>query len=332
MTREDEAGADREIVLTRVVDAPPELVWEVWTDPDHLVKWWGPQGFSTTTRTMQCAVGGVWRYVMHGPDGRDYENQLSYLEIEPPRRLRYRIGGEVDCEPVQFETVVTFVAEADGRTRVTMRSTFPNAQAKRHVVDHYNAIEGGKQHLARLDGYVARQRAAASGSAPLVISRVLRAPRELVFAAWTEQRYLEQWFGPAGCRLTVRRLELRPGGVMHYGMHFAGGGELWGRWVFREIVAPERLVFTVSFADAAGSVVRAPHSDTWPLLMLTKVLFVPHAGKGLGTVVTVESSALEANAAEQATFDAGHGSMRGGWGGTLQALETHLARHLHGSL
>ena len=326
MARSDDGSSDREIVLTRVVDAPRELVWRVWTDPQHLGRWWGPQGFTTTTHRMELKVGGVWRYVMHGPDGRDYENKLTYLEIEAPARLRYEIGGDVDCEPVRFETVVTFAAEGDGRTRITMHSTFPNPRAKQFVVENYNAIEGGKQHLTRLGEYVVSVRAADRGPAPFVIARVVRAPRDLVFAAWTQRPHLEQWFGPKGCRLSVRRLELRPGGIMHYGMHFAGGGEMWGRWVFREIAPPERLVFSASFADPAGNVVRAPHTDAWPLHMLSTVTFAEHAGKGLGTVVTVETSALDASAVEQATFDAGHESMRGGWGGTLDMLEAHLAK------
>ena len=114
--------SDREILLTREVDAPPAMVWRAWTDPSHLAKWWGPAGFSTTTRSMEVRPGGTWRYVMHGPDGQDYENLISFLEVDPPRKLVYKVGGELECEPVNFETTATFEAVGAGgkRTRVTI--------------------------------------------------------------------------------------------------------------------------------------------------------------------------------------------------------------------
>src|SRR6478736_590865 len=98
----DPDTAGREIVVTRVFDAPRELVWEVWTDPKHVGHWWGPNGFSTTTAAMEVRPGGVWRYVMHGPDGRDYQNRIIFDEITPPERIVYRHDGGEDVEPVQF--------------------------------------------------------------------------------------------------------------------------------------------------------------------------------------------------------------------------------------
>jgi hypothetical protein len=72
---------DREIRGTRVFDAPRELVWKVWTEPEHIGKWWGPNGFTTTTHKMEVKAGGVWRFVMHGPDGRDYQNKITFIEV-----------------------------------------------------------------------------------------------------------------------------------------------------------------------------------------------------------------------------------------------------------
>ena len=98
----------RAIIATRVLDAPRALVWTVWTDPKHLAQWWGPNGFSTTTSAFEFRAGGVWRFVMHGPDGRDYENRITFDEIVKPERIRYHHGGGDDVEPVQFRTTVTF--------------------------------------------------------------------------------------------------------------------------------------------------------------------------------------------------------------------------------
>src|SRR6185436_15339605 len=91
---------DREIVLTRVYDAPRELVWEAWTDARHMVHWWGPTGFSTTVKEWQVRPGGVCRYVMHGPDGRDYNNRVNYFEVVRPERLVYAIDDDDDSKPV----------------------------------------------------------------------------------------------------------------------------------------------------------------------------------------------------------------------------------------
>jgi uncharacterized protein YndB with AHSA1/START domain len=156
-------SGDREIVITRVLEAPRELVWQDWTDPKQVPQWWGPRGFTTTTHKMEVKPGGVWRFVMHGPDGRDYQNKITYLEVVRPERLVYKHGGEEDLEPVQFQTTVTF-EEFGGQTKVTLQMVFPSAEERDRVVKEYGAIEGGQQTLARLSEHLAMT-AGKSGSA-----------------------------------------------------------------------------------------------------------------------------------------------------------------------
>jgi len=144
----------RVIVGTRVLDAPRELVWRVWTDPKHLAQWWGPDGFTTTTSAFDARVGGIWRFVMHGPDGRDYENRITYDEIVKPERIVYRHGGGDDVEPVQFRTIVTF-EDLGGKTRLTMRGEFPSAEERARVIREYGADKGLVQTLARLADHLA---------------------------------------------------------------------------------------------------------------------------------------------------------------------------------
>jgi uncharacterized protein YndB with AHSA1/START domain len=141
------------MVGTRVIDAPRDLVWSVWTDPKHLALWWGPDGFTTTTSSHDFRVGGVWRFVMHGPDGRDYENRVTYDEIVPPERIAYHHGGGDDVEPVQFKTTVTF-ADLGRKTRVTFRGTFPSAAERTRVIKEYGADKGLVQTLSRLAAHV----------------------------------------------------------------------------------------------------------------------------------------------------------------------------------
>lgn len=147
--------ADREIVVTRVLDAPRELVFEAWTDPEHIGSWWGPRGFTTTTHEMDVRPGGVWRLTMHGPDGTDYPNYIVYREVVRPERLAYAHGSQPG-EPADFDVTVTF-ADEGGKTRITMRSLFPSAAARDFVVKEYGAIEGAHQTLDRLQEHLAAQ-------------------------------------------------------------------------------------------------------------------------------------------------------------------------------
>jgi uncharacterized protein YndB with AHSA1/START domain len=154
-------ASDREIFSTRVFDAPRELVFKVWSDSQHLANWWGPKGFSTTTSLFDFKPGGVWRFVMHGPDGRDYQNKITFVEIVEPQRIVYKHGGDRgdqdrEVEPVNFQVTVTFEPEAEERTRLNMRMVFPSAAAKNFTVEKYGAIEGQRQTLERLARYVAK--------------------------------------------------------------------------------------------------------------------------------------------------------------------------------
>jgi uncharacterized protein YndB with AHSA1/START domain len=143
------------IIGDRLLDAPRELVFLAFTDPEHLAQWWGPNGFTTTTHSFDFQPGGVWRFVMHGPDGRDYQNRITYEEIVPPERIVYRHDGGEDVEPVQFSQTLTFQDLGGGRTRLTWHGRFPTAEERARVVKEYGADKGLSQTMARLVDYVA---------------------------------------------------------------------------------------------------------------------------------------------------------------------------------
>ena len=144
--------ADREIVISRVIDGPREVVFEAFTAVRHLSRWWGPEGFTTTTRSFHFQVGGEWSFVMHGPDGTDYDEWITWTEIDPPARIAM-LHGERRDDPEAFESVLTFVSEG-GRTRIEMRTVFPTAQLRDQAIEKHGAIEGGRQTLANLAAYV----------------------------------------------------------------------------------------------------------------------------------------------------------------------------------
>jgi len=149
--------ADNEIVITRLLNAPRELVWEVWTNPRHVAQWWGPRGFTTTIEKMDVRPGGVWKHVMHGPDGTDYPNSSVFKEVVKPERIVFAHGGGKEGGPgANFVATWTFEAEDKNKTRITMRLVFKTAAERDEVVKAYNAIEGGNQTLDRLTEYVAK--------------------------------------------------------------------------------------------------------------------------------------------------------------------------------
>ena len=311
---------DREIIITRVFDAPRELVWQAMTDPNHVVHWWGPRGFSTTIETMDVRPGGVWKHTMHGPDGTDYPNKSIFKEVVKPERIVYSHGGHREGGPgVSFVATWSFDAQDGGKTKVTIHMVFPSAQDRDFIVKEFGAIEGGKQTLERLGEFL--EKGAPPVDKRFVISREFAAPRELVWRAWTDPEHLQRWFGPKGFTMPTCAMDFRPGGIFHYGIKSPDGHEMWSKWTFVEIVPPEKLVAIVSFSDAQRGVTRHPMSATWPLETLSITTFTEHGGK---TLLTLQWTAHHATEIERQTFDGAHDGMTQGWGGTMDQLTAYL--------
>ncbi len=147
------ATADRQIVISRTISASPEVVFQAFTEVRHLSRWWGPEGFTTTTREFEFRVGGEWEFVMHGPDGTNYQEWISWTEIAPPERIAL-LHGESRCDPNAFESVLTFTPDG-AATRIEMRTVFPTKELRDEAVEKYHAIEAGQQTLSNLASYVA---------------------------------------------------------------------------------------------------------------------------------------------------------------------------------
>lgn len=146
--------ADRELVITRVINAPRELVFEAWTKPEHLHNWWGPNGCITTTQEISVKVGGRWKFVMQTPDGTKYPNEIVFHEIDPPARLHYGHSGPGDPEGLNFITTVVFEEIAPGKTRCTMTGVFQSKEALEYVIREHGAKKGGEETIAKLATYI----------------------------------------------------------------------------------------------------------------------------------------------------------------------------------
>lgn len=139
------------LIHTRILDAPRELVWEVWTDPEHIKEWWGPNDFSLTTKSMNVAPGKTWNFIMHGM-GRDWDNKIEYLEVKKPSLICYKHSGE-RSEDYNFTVSISF-EDVEGKTLLTMKSIFKSKEIIEELNRKVNAIEGGKQTLNRLENHL----------------------------------------------------------------------------------------------------------------------------------------------------------------------------------
>lgn len=148
---------DREVVMSRVVDADSQTAFRAWIDPEQIVQWFGPSGFRTQTHEIDIRVGGVWRFDMIAPDGTVFSNRMAFVRIEAPRVIEFIHGTDRDDDPHAFRMLVTFDAQDNGKTAVTFRQMHPTAE-RRAIVIGFGAVEFGAQTWDKFAAYVAGQR------------------------------------------------------------------------------------------------------------------------------------------------------------------------------
>lgn len=161
-----------------------------------------------------------------------------------------------------------------------------------------------------------------TGNDTLVLTRVFNAPRALVFQVWSEIEHLQKWWGPEGFEWVYSKMDFRPGGVFHYSMRAPQGFEMWGKFVYHEIEAPERVVFVNSFSDAEGNVVRAPFNPAFPLEIRNLLTFTEQDGK---TTIMMRGGPINATEEEREVYRGMFDSMNQGFNGTFNQLEQYLA-------
>jgi uncharacterized protein YndB with AHSA1/START domain len=161
------------------------------------------------------------------------------------------------------------------------------------------------------------------GVEPFVISRNFDAPRDRMWNAWSRREQLMQWFGPKGFEMPAAKLDFRPGGVFHYCLEAPNGDEMWGKFAYIEIEPGKQIRLVSCFSDEDGNVTRHPLCATWPLEMLSTIIFAEKAGR---TTVTIRWAPLNPTEAERETFEASHDGMKQGWSGTFDQLADYLAK------
>jgi uncharacterized protein YndB with AHSA1/START domain len=236
------AGAmEREVVITRMFDAPRELVFQAWTEAKHMQNWWGPKYFTNPVCEMDVRVGGKWRIVMRGPGGAEYPCEGEYREIVAPERLVFT-NNAVDAEGKRLLdgfTSVLFEEVAGNKTKLTLTTkaigrvdSAPQMLAGMQM--------GWSQSLAKLEEMIAP---ASKVKREIVTTRTFDAPREVVFDAWTLPEHVAKWYGPTGFTLTTHQMDVKPGGQWNFIMHGPDGTDYDTKVVYMEVARPERLVY-----------------------------------------------------------------------------------------
>lgn len=294
----EESTANREIVVSRVFDAPRELVWQAMADPAQVVRWWGPRGFTTTIEVMDLRPGGQWRHTMRGPDGTEYPNHSIFTEVVKPERIVFVHAGRKAGGPdADFVATWTFDAVGERQTRLTVRMVFETPEARDTIVKTYGAIEGAEQTLARLAEHLA--------PSPLVIERVFAAPPDAVWRAITEVERMRQWFMP-----DIPAFRAEVGFTTEF--DHACEDKAWRHiWKVTEVVPGRRIAYAWTFGGCAGE------------SLATFELF-PEGDEGQKTRLRLTHTGLESYAHP----DLAPSGFRQGW---EQLIGTSLPEFLEGS-
>lgn len=302
-----------EIRITRVYEAPVRVVWDAWTVPEQVAKWWGPRGFTLTTHSKDLRAGGTWRYTMHGPDGVDYANVTQYLVVEAYKKLVYDHGGN-DEQPPLFRVTVTF-SEARGKTTMEMISTLPTPEAAREMAKFIKQA-GGNATWDRLAEHLDQTE---RGKPTFVVNRSFDAPIARVFEMWTNPEHLVRWLPPAGSSMRFLRADIAEGKSTFFVLSGAHG-TMYVRAEYQRIEAPHHIVYTQQFVDEREQLATAPGVDTFPATLRNTVLFTEEGPSQTRVTLTTEVQG-EATAAELAAFMQERAGMTVGWSGSFDVLE-----------
>jgi uncharacterized protein YndB with AHSA1/START domain len=310
LDRLDELLVENEgtLVLERLFQAPVELVWKALTETDALNQWYFP------LPEFRAEPGFAFEFTVEH-QGTKYRHLCTVTEVVPRQRLSYswRYDG------FEGDSLLTFELLAEGEaTRVKLTHSGLDTFPKLPDFQRKN-FQGGWTYFM---DQALNEHLSGNQCEAFKIEREFSAPRDLVWKAWTERDCFEQWFGPKGWKIFSVKMDFQPGGELLYGMRTPDGSEMWGKWIFREIEAPEKIVFANSFANAEGEICRPPFPGAWPLQMLTQIHFEDQGGK---TLMRLQKIPLNASAEERATFDSMRGSFSQGWTGTFEQLDAFLA-------
>lgn len=312
-----------EISITRVYDAPVEVVWDAWTDPAQVAQWWGPRGFTLTTHAKDLRVGGIWHYTMHGPDGTDYPNKTFYHVVEEHKKLVYDHGGYDDRPPL-FRVTVLF-SEENGKTTMDMTMRFPSPEEAIATVAFIKKA-GGTATWDRLAEYLSETLHAQTH---FVIHRSFEVPVEVLFDMWTKPEHLARWQLPPGFQLRFIHADIKAGGNSFFEMSHSSGMNFFAKFDYSEVTKPEKISYIQQFCDAEKNLSRHPGSPEFPPSMRTTILFASE-GPSASRVTVISEILPGTPSSEIEVFKQERPGMTLGWTGSFDQLEEILLKEFAG--
>jgi uncharacterized protein YndB with AHSA1/START domain len=254
----------QEVIITRKINAPRDLVFRTITDPLMIPRWWGPRRFRTVVHKMNVMPGGIWRYVQTDKEGKEFGFHGVYHDVIIPERLVYT--SEFEGMPRHVTLYTDEFDERDGRTIITTRCIFQTIEDRNQMMQ-WGMEEGVGEMTKRMNELLANENGQErEGKAPMIepikdsghcltITRTFNAAREQVWARWTDENEYKCWWGPKDFSSPYAKFDLRPGGKYLSCMKGPDGKEYWDTGTFEEISQPNRIIYTDTFADDKGNIV-----------------------------------------------------------------------------
>jgi uncharacterized protein YndB with AHSA1/START domain len=305
-----------QLVIHRIFNAPVKSVWDVWTDPNKVAKWWGPRGFTITTKSKELKVGGKWIYTMHGPDGTHYPNITTYFVVDHLKQLEYDHGAN-ENQKALFRVNVLF-SEIKDKTHMHMTMTFESPHIAKEMSQFIKSANGNST-WDRLGEYIEET---CNNKNVFILNRVFEAPIEVVLDMFTQAEHIVKWQPPIGFKMEFIEGRVQEGQSVFYVM---GNDEFkfYGRSTYQKILRPEFISFFQEFCNEKGENAKHPGAPNWPARWLTSVTFTSEEA-GL-TRITLKSEIIDKHTSEELkTFIAERSGMTQGWNGSLDKLEAYI--------
>jgi len=304
------------LTITRTYAAPKELMFQLFTQVEHLKRWFCPLGWSVAEADLDLTVGGAWRVKMVYPDGEGLVMKGTYREITRPDKVVFTHVWEKGHPNAEIETLITVTfAESGGKTTMTFVQEGFTTESSRD--DH---LQGWSDAFVNLESAI-NEESDESATVSLRIERTFNAPRQVVWDAWTNPAALEKWFGPIGCTLKNLKADIQEGGEYVYEMTMPGGTPMHAKWAFRRLIEPKYMCIVFGFCDPEGNLQPTTMLPVWPLNHRSDVLFVDMGEK---TLMLMRSTPIHATEEEIAAYEGMIENMNMGWKGTLDKLDNFI--------
>jgi uncharacterized protein YndB with AHSA1/START domain len=314
MTQINDEVKNRTLGTTRIFNAPIETVWKVWSEVDHLNSWWGPRGFTQTTHKHEFKPNGSWSFIMHGPNGVDYPNEMVYGKIDYLKSIEIHHTTQP-----KFTVTATFKAVDANRTQVVFANILDDQKVCDSVKDF--AIVANQEHQMKFEAEVGKLTGAIVPN-EFVLSREFKTDVNTMWKMWTEPSEMSRWYGPKEIKTGHSEMNFYRGGNYHFSMIAEDGLESWGKIYYVDILKNTRLIYVTTFSNSKGEITRHPMAPLIPAELLTTINFIELDNNR--TKVETRWYPINALPEEIKMFNDFHESFKMGWTGSLDRLESIL--------